>query len=96
MHLRIAAIGLLLLASCSSPPPMPLALPGDGGTAPADVLLLGEQHDAPGHQETHRRVVQALAARGRLAALALEMAERGVSTADLPPDASEATVRAAL
>ena len=60
------------------------------------MLLIGEQHDAPGHQILHRQVVQTLAARGRLAALALEMAAQGASTAGLPPDAPEAAVQAAL
>jgi uncharacterized iron-regulated protein len=96
MHLRIAALGLLLLASCSAPRPVPLELADDDTAPVADILLLGEQHDAASHQETHRRVVQALAARSRLAALALEMAEQGGSTAGLPPDASETAVRNAL
>lgn len=95
MHLRLAAIGLLLLTSCSSLP-LPPGLPGDVGAPAIDVLLIGEQHDAPGHQTLHRRVVQTLAARGRLAALALEMATQGNSTTGLPPDAPEAAVQAAL
>jgi uncharacterized iron-regulated protein len=44
----------------------------------------------------HQRIVERLAAQGNLAALALEMAEQGTSTAGLPRDAPEATVRAAL
>ena len=63
---------------------------------PADILLMGEQHDAPTHQQLQRTVVQALAERGVLATVALEMAERGTSTAGLPPDASEQQVRQAL
>jgi uncharacterized iron-regulated protein len=63
---------------------------------PADVLLLGEQHDAPAHQQLQRAVVLALAARGTLAALALEMADRNTSTAGLPPQATEEQVRTAL
>lgn len=63
---------------------------------PADAILLGEQHDAPDHQRVQRDVVQALAARGQLAALALEMAEQGHDTRGLPADASEAQVQAAL
>ena len=63
---------------------------------PADILLMGEQHDAPTHQQLQRTVVQALAERDRLAAVALEMAERGTTTAGLPPDASEQQVRQAL
>ena len=63
---------------------------------PADVLLMGEQHDAPTHQQLQRTVVQLLAERGVLAAVALEMAERGTSTAGLPPGAGEQPVREAL
>ena len=63
---------------------------------PADALLLGEQHDAPDHQRIEREVVQVLVARDELAALALEMAEQGRSTAALPKGASEDEVRAAL
>lgn len=65
--------------------------------APApQVLLLGEQHDAPQHQALELAVVESLLRHGRLAALALEMAERGRSTAGLKPDASEAQVQEAL
>ena len=67
-----------------------LALP------PADAMLLGEQHDAPDHQQVHRQVVETLADQGRLAALAIEMAETGRSTAALPRTATSEAVRAAL
>ena len=63
---------------------------------PADALLLGEQHDAPDHQRIHREVIEALAARGALAAVVIEMAEQGTSTAGLLPGANEAAVRQAL
>lgn len=63
---------------------------------PADVLLLGEQHDAAEHQRLQREAVQWLAARGALAAVVMEMAERGGSTAGLPTDATEAQAQAAL
>lgn len=63
---------------------------------PVDALLLGEQHDAPEHHVIERETVEALAARGHLAALALEMAEEGRSTAQLPSTATEAQVQAAL
>ncbi|MDO5693455.1 MAG: ChaN family lipoprotein [Pseudomonadota bacterium] len=63
---------------------------------PADVLLLGEQHDAPTHQQLQRQVVEWLAARGELTTLALEMAEQGHGTAGLPRNASEARVQRAL
>lgn len=63
---------------------------------PADALLLGEQHDAPAHHAIERETVEALAARGRLAALALEMAEEGNDTTHLPASATEAQVQTAL
>lgn len=89
---------VVLLAGCAWP------LTPDGAITqqrltpllPADALLLGEQHDAPDHQRIEREVVQVLAARGVLAALALEMAEQGRSTAALARSASEDEVRAAL
>jgi uncharacterized iron-regulated protein len=63
---------------------------------PADVLLLGEQHDAPDHQALQQKIVAALAVHGDLAAVALEMADSGNSTAALAPDASEEQTRSAL
>ncbi|WP_304304506.1 ChaN family lipoprotein [Pseudacidovorax intermedius] len=63
---------------------------------PAQVLILGEQHDADAHHALERETVQQLAARQRLAAVALEMADSGRSTAALPPTATEAQARAAL
>ena len=63
---------------------------------PADVLLLGEQHDAPQHQALEQQIVEALAARGVLAAVALEMADSGDNTVTLKPDASEEQTRIAL
>ncbi|MEJ8824363.1 ChaN family lipoprotein [Variovorax humicola] len=63
---------------------------------PTDAFLLGEQHDAPEHHRIEQETVQAFVASGQLAALALEMAEDGASTASLPVSATEAQVRAAL
>lgn len=67
-----------------------------GQLLPADAILLGEQHDAPDHQQAQRVVVQALIAQNALAALTLEMASQGQSTLHLAPDASEEAVRTAL
>jgi uncharacterized iron-regulated protein len=77
---------VVMLAGCAQSLPSPLP----------DVLLLGEQHDEPEHQQWHRRTVEQLAQRGQLAAVALEMAEQGRSTAGLPRDASPEQVKAAL
>lgn len=87
--LRTALATLLLAAGCAAAPD-PAALPQ------ADAILLGEQHDADAHARRHQQAVQALARDGRLAALALEMAEAGTSTAGLAPGSDEAAVRAAL
>jgi uncharacterized iron-regulated protein len=81
----------LLLAACGS-----LGSPPAGLTADTAILLLGEQHDEPGHHALEREMVQALAGRGVLAALVLEMAQDGASTAGLPADASEEQVRRSL
>lgn len=64
--------------------------------APARLLLFGEQHDQPDQQRQVAEEVQALAARGELAAVVLEMAERPHGNAGLPRDASEQQVRDAL
>jgi uncharacterized iron-regulated protein len=89
-----AAVAALALAGCAS---APASL--DARLArllPADVLLVGEQHDAAEHQRLEREIVQTLAARGQLAALAVEMAESTGDTAGLPSIANETQVRAAL
>ena len=92
MNHRIAVIALLFLASCRA---LPLATRLDG-LLPADAILLGEQHDAPEHQRIEREVIEALAARGQLAAVALEMAPDGRGTQALTRQASDEQVRAAL
>lgn len=96
-HLALL-LGLALLAGCAAFPPV-----ADSPTArriaalpPADALLIGEQHDAPEHHVIEREAVEALVARGRLAALTLEMAEEGNGTGHLPADATEEQVRTAL
>ncbi|MEY2953767.1 MAG: hypothetical protein RLZZ401_1854 [Pseudomonadota bacterium] len=81
---------LMALAGCGSAPVLPPALP------PHRFFLLGEQHDAPEHQQLALQMALQLSASSRLNALALEMAEQGRSTQGLPSDASEATVRTAL
>ena len=78
---------LLMLAGCAA---SPIDLGG------ANVVLLGEQHDAAGQPSLQQRWVASLAERGQLGALALEMAERGTSTASLPRSATEAEVQGAL
>jgi uncharacterized iron-regulated protein len=82
----IVVVWLMGLAACAPLVPQPLP----------DVLILGEQHDAPAHQRLHREVVHALAQRGELAGVAIEMATAGHSTAGLARDAGEAQVRSAL
>ncbi|MDP2986809.1 ChaN family lipoprotein [Hydrogenophaga sp.] len=89
------AVSVALLAACAHPTPssVPALL---AQVMPTPVLMLGEQHDAPEHQALQRDVIQALAARGQLGALVMEMAEQGHQTTGLPKDAGEARVREAL
>ncbi|MFM2209597.1 MAG: hypothetical protein RIQ96_1240 [Pseudomonadota bacterium] len=75
-----------LLAGCASV----------GGPAPHAWLLIGEQHDASEHQRIQAETVSTLAREGRLAALALEMAEAGNDTRGLSAEAPEAAVRERL
>lgn len=60
------------------------------------VILLGEQHDVPEHQQLHRSAALALSSGHQLAALVIEMAEQGQTTQSLHPLADEAAVRTAL
>jgi uncharacterized iron-regulated protein len=87
MPIRLLA-ATLLLAGCTTltAPPAP----------PPDVLLVGEQHDAMRHPALQEALVRDLARSGRLRVLAVEMAERGTTTAGLPAHATDAQVRAAL
>lgn len=88
------AFALLTLAGCASAPAS-LEQRLDS-LLPADVLLVGEQHDAEAHQRIEREIVETLAARRQLAALAVEMAESGTDTGKLPSTATDAQVRTAL
>ncbi len=96
--MALAFLAALALAGCTLPAARSIEDTRQHLAAllPADAILLGEQHDARDHQRVHREVVEVLAARGELGALALEMAEQGSSTAGLARDASEDQVRAAL
>ncbi|XAH24233.1 ChaN family lipoprotein [Xylophilus sp. GW821-FHT01B05] len=81
------AVFALLLAGCAAA----------GAPAPmSKVLLIGETHDAPGQPERVTEQVEALAAHGQLAALALEMAPQGTNTVAVPRDADDAAIRSAL
>ena len=95
------------LCSCASQPEAPVLnlLTGDtlaitttrlDALLPADVLLLGEQHDAQEHQQIHSQVIALLAQRGLLAAVALEMADVGATTAGLHPSSTEQKTQSAL
>lgn len=64
--------------------------------ARAQIVMLGEQHDAPEHQALHRDTIEWLAKSGRLAAVVIEMAEDEQHTQSLTQDASESAVQQAL
>lgn len=105
----LCAATAALMTGCASRPQAPILEQPAGNAAaasavadrldallPTDLLLLGEQHDAAEHQQIGQQVIAVLAARSLLAAVALEMADAGVSTATLQPGASEAQTRRAL
>ena len=105
--LTLGALCAALVTACANRPEAPI-IPLLAGQAafdtatrldkllPADVLLLGEQHDAAEHQQIEQQVVANLAQRGVLAAVALEMADAGTSTATLHPSSNDERVRLAL
>lgn len=104
--IAVAAASTLLLA-CSTRPEAPLIQDASPGVSeaiaaridpllPTEVLLLGEQHDAVEHQRIEQQVIALLASRGLLAALALEMADAGRTTANLKPSSTEQQVKFAL
>jgi hypothetical protein len=109
-HATLAA-AVLALAGCGalrSPSILPgRRRPGCPGLAAASgtfrpcpalpaILLLGEQHDAPAHQQWERDTIQTLARDGRLAAVVLEMAHAGTDSRALDRNPSENDVQAAL
>lgn len=105
--LTSALILCVVLSSCANPPEAPLLRPlaaeAQAVTSarldallPMDALLLGEQHDAAEHQQIHSQVIALLAQRGLLAALALEMADAGATTARLHPSSTGQEVKNAL
>ena len=100
LHLLLASLlsaVLLSLSGCALVHPATPPWPGELHTLlPSDMLLLGERHDAPQHQQMQREAVEWLTRQGLLAALVLEMAEQGHGTQGLPRDASESAVQAAL
>lgn len=105
----MAMATLTLIGGCISRAVPPILEPAGGTIAdatataarvdallPTDALLIGEQHDAAAHQQIEQQVVAHLAGRGLLAALAIEMADAGASTAKLKPTATEQQAQIAL
>ena len=103
----LSALSLLAAGGCAGRPEAPILEKPAGSAAaetatrldallPADVLLIGEQHDAAEHHQIEQQLVAILAARGLLAAVALEMADVGLSTAKLKPSSTEEQTRRAL
>ncbi len=101
------AASLTVAGGCAGRPEAPiLELPEAGAPSaisarlaamlPADVLLVGEQHDASEHHQIEQQIIAELARKGLLAAVALEMSDAGLSTARLKPSSSEEQTRRAL
>ena len=91
------------LAGCASSDPSTASHASGAETLPArvlahppDVLLLGEQHDAPEHQQWQRQTIEQWAASGRLAAVVLEMADAGHSTQAVDKSVADSAVQQAL
>ena len=100
-------IGIGGLAACAAQPEAPVLYTLSSAAVlqtsarldallPTDVLLLGEQHDAPEHQQIQAQVIAVLAQRGLLGAVALEMADAGATTAALHPSSTELQAQSAL
>ena len=103
----VLALASALTVGCASRPEAPITHEPAGVTGaavsarvdallPAEILLIGEQHDAAAHQQIEQQVVAHLAARGLLAAVALEMADAGATTAQLKPSSTEEQAQRAL
>lgn len=107
LAVSVGVLALVVAGGCAGRPEMPILEQTGSRSAletadrlgkllPADVLLVGEQHDAAEHHRIEQHIVSSLATQGLLAALALEMAEVGVSTAKLKPSSTEEQTRRAL
>ena len=107
VHTLVWMAALALIGGCARQPEAPVLAPLRADVVaitaarldallPVEVLLLGEQHDAAEHHRIEQQVIALLAARGLLAAVALEMADAGASTATLQPSATELQTQRAL
>lgn len=96
-RLGLCTAAMAALLACTTAPALPSGWPSTlQALLPADVLLLGEQHDVPQHQAMQTAAVQWLAEHGALASVVVEMAPTGGSTAQLPRSASPNQVQTAL
>ncbi len=82
---------LCLVAACGG-----FAACGTPSGSRAQLLLLGEQHDAPSHPRLHADAIQELIAKRQLGALVLEMANTHARTDTQDRGSTEAQVQAAL
>ena len=107
LKLIIVAAVIAVLTACAAKPEAPVLHNLTGAALaqtttrldallPTDMLLLGEQHDAKEHQQIHSQVVSLLAQRTLLAAVVLEMADAGATTAGLHPSSTELQAQNAL
>lgn len=95
---RLATLALLGLAGCQTFGDLasPESTLNSSAYLKAQVILIGEQHDAPEQGEVQAQIVKTLINEGRLLGLVLEMAEAGTSTVGLDSQASDEAVKHAL
>lgn len=91
---KLSCLSLVLSAALLSGCAVPSRNAAVG--APPEVLMLGERHDAPGQMALVADELLRLSAQGQLAALAIEMAPAGTTTAALARDAAAPAIRKAL
>lgn len=97
--LMVSALGCARLPSANPDPAItvPHAVPDLlARLLPSSLMVLGELHDVPGHQQLQYHTVEFLLRQQHLHAVVLEMAERGHHTVGLAADASVEQVQQAL
>ena len=103
LRMRLIFLICFFLSACSTLPESPLLNRSPNALTarvdallPADVLILGEQHNAPEHQAIAQQVIEYLAVRGLLGAVVIEMADANRDTSELTSKAEQEDISFAL